>query len=119
MNVWHWIENTAVATVGALATAVVGFFVWTARLGNRVTALEVTMAASDESRRAIHEETMRQLREIRGEAEGVRQALHSSREEALRSFAGYEEVRRMTDKVDELSLAVAKLTPGRPSRSSA
>jgi hypothetical protein len=103
-------DGWAQALIGSLATAigaVVAGIVWIAGLGSRVTSLEARVQEVENTFLQEQREIVAEIKEARDAVVAVGHQLSSSREEALRYFAGNEDLRRLEDKLDALRGAIS------------
>lgn len=103
-------DSWAQAAVGGLATVagmVAGGVLWIVKLGSRVAMLETRMKTMETGVLEEQHALLAELREARDDIVRVGRELASSREEALRYFAGNGDLQRLEDKLDELRGVVA------------
>lgn len=106
---WQALLGAAVAIGGALIAAAI----WIVQLGSRITSLEAKVADVEHTVLDEQRDLVNEIKAIRDDIVDVSKQLASSREEALRYFAGNVDVQRLEDKMDQLRGAISHQTAPR------
>lgn len=110
MDFPQWLIESIVASILGLIGFVLTGFIWLIRLGARVSELEKHEMSSKQQLISV-------TKEANATVLSFTKSLAEAREQALLTFTPDADFKRLEDKVDDLSKAVASLGPSPPKAS--